>query len=159
MLKQAGFTLMELVVVMIILAILAGSIGARLAAGTSGAIKEEARRLALVLQTAQEQSVLQGTLYALRFNSSGYYFLTLNEKGELEKMEKDALLQARDFPEPLQIESAVVDEKTLNIEDDSLLFTPTGAIPMISITLKQNNQRWRIESGADGSVTSSQTDA
>lgn len=157
--RQAGFTLIELVVVMIILAILAGSIGARLAAGTSGAIKAEARRLALVLQTVQEQAVLDSTLYALRITPSGYFFMKLTPNSELEKIVDDDLFRPRDLPEPIRFESVLVDEQELDPDNPSLLFTPDSGIPMIAIVLKEHGNRWQIETHADGSVVSQQIDA
>ena len=157
--RQAGFTLMELVVVMIVLAILAAGIGTRLAAGTSGTIKEEARRLALVMQTAQEQAVLESNLYALHINSSGYFFMKLNTSGKLERITDDDLFQSRDFPDSIHFESILVDEQELDPANSSLLFPPDSNIPMIAITLKEHGTRWLIESHADGNVVNQKIDA
>jgi|GEM_PF-2709540 general secretion pathway protein H len=150
---QSGFTLMELLVVMILLAILAGSIGSRLVVDSSAGIRDEANRLAVLLQTTQQQSVLEGRVYAVQFDVNGYRFLALNDKNELETIHDDSLFRQRLWPPNMAVEEIRVEDRPLDRSDAGLVFTPVGDMPLVSITIRQKQFRWRIESHTDGTVT------
>jgi type II secretion system protein H len=151
--KQRGFTLMELLVVMVLLAILAGSIGSRLVVDSTAELRDEANRLAALLQMTQQTSILEGQLYALKFEPGGYHFLTLNDKNEMEEIHDEELFRPRIWPAKMTVEQIKIDDRERDQSDSSLVFTPMGDMPLIAITISQKQHRWHIESHADGTVT------
>jgi type II secretion system protein H len=150
---------MELLVVMILLAILAGSIGSRLIVDSAAGIRDEANRLAVLLQTTQQHSVLEGRVYAVQFESDGYRFLALNDKNQLETISDDSLFRARHWPTDMAVDEIRVEDRPLEQAGAGLVFTPVGDMPLVSITLRQKKYRWRIESHADGTVTAASVSA
>ncbi|RON10744.1 type II secretion system protein GspH [Pseudomonas brassicacearum] len=72
-----GFTLLELMVVMVLIGVLLGMVS--LATGTSPArlARQEANGLIQLLQALREQAVLEGREYGLRLEPEGYQVLAL----------------------------------------------------------------------------------
>ncbi len=73
-----GFTLLELMVVMVLIGVLLGMVG--LATGNPPArlARQEANGLIQLLQTLREQAVLEGREYGLRLEPEGYQVLRLD---------------------------------------------------------------------------------
>lgn len=156
---QYGFTLMELLVVLIILSIVAASIGVKLTLDSSSVVRDEARRLALLLQSAQEQAVLEGKFYSIKFNHHGYKFLTLNDKGELEEIKNNSIFGHREFAEGIVLGNVLINEKLSSQADQGLLLTPVGTMPPITISLLYKENSWQVQSRPDGTVIAMPADA
>lgn len=73
--SQTGFTLIELMLVLVLIALLAGMFALNLSPSPQQQIDREARRLQWVLQQAAEQSVTQGVELALSLPSNGYQII------------------------------------------------------------------------------------
>jgi len=74
--SQAGFTLLELLVVAFIIAMLAGA--AVLSVGVLGSdqeLKHEAQRIKSVVELLQEEALMQGRDYGIQFTDTGYEFM------------------------------------------------------------------------------------
>lgn len=81
---QRGFTLLELMVVIVIIAVLAGFVTVNLdLRNTPKTIREEATRLGLLMQIASEQSTYSKAQLGIRFHPEDYefYFLAPDDKG------------------------------------------------------------------------------
>lgn len=156
---QRGFTLMELLVVMIVIAVIAATTGIQLTSGRSSVVADEAKRLALLIQSAQEQSVLEGRFFSVKFDSGGYRFLALNDKGELEELVNDPLFHGRSFPHGIVLGDVLINEKRQSKAGEGILLTPVGTMPPFSIDLEYKGNSWRVESRPDGAVIALTTDA
>ncbi|MEJ2515833.1 MAG: type II secretion system minor pseudopilin GspH [Gammaproteobacteria bacterium] len=103
--RQAGFSLLELLVVVVIVGLMAGmavfSIGA---VGRETPAETEARRLTALLQLVSEEALVQGRDFGLEIFSDGYRFLSWDPDSRLWVVPAgDELLRARSFPEDLQV--------------------------------------------------------
>ena len=104
---MAGFTLIEIMVVLLILAITLGMVGINLQRGDNNRVQEEADRIVILLQAAREEAILQGQVFAVQFSTDGYRFLRLNNKGKLEQIERDDVLSPRSLPDGVTLSFTV----------------------------------------------------
>jgi general secretion pathway protein H len=96
-----GFTLIELLVVLVIIGVLIGF--AVLSVGEDGrerALEREARRLAVLLELASEEAVLQARELGLAVGERGYAFFLLEGSGWL--VLDDEILRPREFPDDVR---------------------------------------------------------
>jgi len=121
--RANGFTLLELLVVVVIVSILFSFLILSIRSNSpEELLKEEARRLNLLLQLALEEAVLRNTEYGLMFDTNGYQFLVLN-RNKWQPVDADKLLRKRTLPLDMEIELSieqtdiVIVDKPVNPED------------------------------------------
>ena len=102
--KHRGFSLLELLVVIVIIAILF-TFTTLAIRGTSPEelIQTEAQRLDRLLQLALEEAILKGQEYGLEFSPNSYRFLLYYEN-TWQPLEGDKLLRERELPETMEFE-------------------------------------------------------
>jgi general secretion pathway protein H len=154
---MSGFTLIEIMVVLLIIAITIGMVGVNLSRGDNNRVQEEADRIVILLQSAREEAILQGQVYAVRFSSDSYYFLRLNEKGKLEKIEMDDILSPRSLPDGVVL-SFTMDGAEADTEA-GLILDPSGSFLPFVLTLRAGESRWRAIGLANGKIQSKPLDS
>ncbi len=104
-----GFTLLEVLVVMVIIAVMVGMV--TLATGSNPArdLDREARRLQAVMSLAAEEAVMQGreiglALSATESAGTTYQFLYLNPETESWDVVEDNALAAYDLPDDIDLD-------------------------------------------------------
>ena len=106
--SQSGFTLLELMVVIVIIAVLAGFVTVNLdLRNTPKTIREEATRLGLLMQIASEQSIYSKAQLGIRFHPEDYefYFLAPDEAGnQTWQILEDSRLKFRGSQEELEFQ-------------------------------------------------------
>jgi general secretion pathway protein H len=104
-----GFTLLELLVVLLIIGIVVSLATLSVGGNENRALRDEAQRLSALLELASQEAVLNGREMALQVDAQGYEFLIYDaENEEWVPLEDDDVFRSRELPEGMQL-SAVVE--------------------------------------------------
>jgi general secretion pathway protein H len=156
-LQQHGFTLIEIMVVMLVIGIVLGIVSVNLEPDRETPVRNEARRMVLLLQTAQQESILQGKVLAVAIEHQGYYFLMLNDNNEFKPMDGDEVLHARPLPSGIVISRVDIEGMTEDEDKDTetprLILLPTGELSPFTLIFSQGDVRWRVEGSLTGEIT------
>lgn len=107
--RHGGFTLIELLVVLVIIGVLVSF--AVLSLGDGGKrdrLMEEGKRLAALIQLANDQAVLEGREWGLHVANDGYLFMVLDQ-GKWREAATDKLFRPRQLAEGFSLELRVED--------------------------------------------------
>jgi type II secretion system protein H len=150
-----GFTLIEVAVVMLVIVIVLGIVSVNLEPDRETPVRDEARRLVLLLQTAQQESILQGKILAVAIERQGYYFLMLNDNKEFKPVDGDEVLRARPLPSGIVISRVDVEGVPEDDETDipRLILLPTGELSPFTVIFSRGDVRWRVEGTLTGEIT------
>ena len=91
-----GFTLVELMVVMVIIGITLGLVSLNAIPSPRQNLQNEARRLALLLQLARDEAIVRNRLVAFEADNQGYRFIVRNDM-RWDPVIEDDLLRPRPF--------------------------------------------------------------
>ncbi len=152
----AGFTLIELVVILLVLTVIFGMIGINLTRDDSDILRDEGDRMALLIQSAQEEAIMQARPFALTPAREGYEFLRLDDEGKLRPIAAGDLLGPRTLAARVAISGFEVDG-VKDAKDAVLIFEPSGVAPTFTITLRLGETSWYIQGLASGKVHSNRT--
>ena len=153
---MAGFTLIEIMVVLLIVAITIGMVGINLQRGDNNRVQEEADRIVILLQSAREEAILQGQVFVVQFSNDGYRFLR-NNKGKLELIEQDDVLSPRSLPDGVTL-SFTMDGAVADTEA-GLILDPSGSFIPFVLTLRAGEATWQALGLANGKIQSKPLEA
>jgi general secretion pathway protein H len=94
--KVRGFTLVELMVVMVIIGITLGLVSLNAIPSPHQNLQNEAQRIALLLQLARDEAIVRNRLVAFEADTEHYRFLVRNET-RWDATDKDDMLRERAF--------------------------------------------------------------
>lgn len=156
--RAEGFTLIEIVVVMLLLVIIAGVVALNLGGDDAAEVREEAERLTLLLHTAREEAILQGQVLALALESRGYHFLQLTKAGKLEPVKQDDVLRPRELPLGVNVSEVEIDGSVKEQDAEvGIVLQPSGDIPDFIITLRKGDARWQVKGSIGDGIKSAQS--
>lgn len=78
---KAGFTLLELLIVMLIMGVVLGAVGLSAAQSNKQILQEDAQRLAALMQLARDEAIVKNRLIALELDADRYRFFIKNDNG------------------------------------------------------------------------------
>jgi len=154
--RAAGFTLIELLVVSVIIGLILATVGLNLIPDDKDEVRDEAQRLALLIQSAQQEAVLQSTIILVSLASDGYLFLKPDNAGKLRPMKNDDVFRARKLSDGTEISRIKIDGINVS-KNPTLVLFPTGEITPFVITFSRNKARWFIEGAPNGQIRPSST--
>jgi general secretion pathway protein H len=152
-----GFTLIEVLVVVLLMVIVVGMVGLKIGGDEGRAVRQEADRLSVLLQTAQQEAILQGKVLALAMQEEGYEFQGLDVKRKFTPL-NDPVLRPRELPPAMSIISLTLDNVPAG-KDGRIILYPTGELPQaFVITLGQGEARWQVRGALNGTIQSAAPD-
>lgn len=92
--KPAGFSLLEMLIVILVIGILYSLAGSMLNLSVADPLNEEVDRLRGRVLMAQDESIVRSQALALGFGENGYTFFVQNLQSQWEPVEQDSLLGA-----------------------------------------------------------------
>ncbi len=154
--RNRGFTLIEVVVVMVLIGIIIGMISIQLG-DDSAAVETESQRLALLVQTAQQEAIMSGDILLLEVADNGYRFARLADDGTFQILEQDDVLRPRAMPPGVSIHA--LDLAGAPEQQSGVLLWPTGEVTSFSVTLANANEKvlYRVEATVNGDVKYTRT--
>lgn len=93
---QRGFTLLELLVVLVIVGITLGAVALNVNPGQRQLLANEAQRVALLMQLARDEAIVRNQAIAFESDNSSYRFL-IRQGGEWRPLLGDELLRERTY--------------------------------------------------------------
>jgi len=98
-----GFTLLEIMVVMVLVGILSSFALLSVGGGPRDRLVEEAQRLTALIELHQQEAILSGELRGIRFARNGYAILRQGEKGQWQAPAADGALIEHRLPEAMAL--------------------------------------------------------
>jgi general secretion pathway protein H len=134
--QTRGFTLIEILVVIVIVATIASiALLSVSVAGRDDDMERERRRLASLIETAQDDALMQGREFGIEIMSSSYRFVEFDPlTRQWAEVIGDDLYRLRSLPEGLEFE-LFIDEKRIELDLDPKQFDdpdkpmPSSAVP------------------------------
>lgn len=148
---QSGFTLIELLVVIVIIGIIVGLTTVQLMPGERGNLKEEAERLALLIENARLDAYASGQNLAWSGHVNKYIFSQKNAYGDWIDIQDDNMLRPRTLPNGMFISKINVESIPLKEKDKLLLSSSSLPLPF-EIELSSGDYRIQIEGNSLGEV-------
>ena len=94
--QHRGFTLLELLVVLVIASILLGVVALNAMPGNGQLLQDDAQRIALLLQAARDEAIVRNRAIAFEVDEQRYRFL-IRQNDSWQVLTNDALLRERAF--------------------------------------------------------------
>ena len=141
--KQSGFTLLEIMVVVFLIALTVGMVSINFRHDTSQTVETEARRFAALVEQMCQESVVQGRLLAVTsVGSTAYRFVTF-EQGAWQDIQQDDILRLRQLPEDISL-IIDVDDALPAKESAYLRCEPDGFMTPFSAVFDLDGVRYRV---------------
>lgn len=149
--RVRGFTLMEVLVVLLIMGLCVGLASAIVRPDDRGLLRVEAERLAQLLDLAAVESRLTGNAIAWTADGAGYRFWRMTGDAGWSEVRDSDLLRARVLPQGMRISGLRIE----NMAARGLMrleFAPHGATESYSIDLALGAARYAVAASPIGEV-------
>lgn len=126
---ERAFTLIEILVVVIIIAIISGvALMSMNLIGDDRELDTERKRLATLIELAQDEAVMQGREFGLELMTSTYRFVEFDPfEFRWSEVRDDELFRVRQLPEGMEFELYVEDKRIFLENDPKLIEDPDEA--------------------------------
>lgn len=156
-LRQLGFTLIEILVVLSIIGIIMGLAVVRLDLSDGQRVEREASRLASLFESARDEAITGGQAIAWSSDGLGYQFWLQDAQNNWQSIASHDLLSPRVLEE-VRIEGFAVNLREQRL-GERLVFEPSGVNAPFSLQLRLNQSRLELVGDVMGRVEVHQPDA
>ena len=150
--RSNGFTLIELLVVLVVMGIALGMTVVQLMPDGHAVLREEAQRLALLLENAGIEARTSGRPLAWSFEENGYRFWKKNDYGDWVRLEDDAMFRSRTLPAGMSIAEVSVEMQPLQPGEQMSLSASSFTLPF-RIHLVGEHAGASVVGGSTGAVS------
>ena len=150
--RTGGFTLIEVLVVVTIIALLVSLVAVKLAPDARQSLGDEGAQLAALLTHARHEAIATGAPLAWQRTEAGYQFLQRGPDRKWQPIADDASLRARTLPTGVSFAS-IETPTTASRGSQTVILLPTGIADPFRITLMLGEHRVRVTS--DGATAPS----
>ncbi|AMC33955.1 GspH/FimT family pseudopilin [Janthinobacterium sp. B9-8] len=155
--RQFGFTLIEILVVLSIIGIIMGLAVVRLDLSDGQRVEREASRLAALFESARDEAITGGQAIAWSSDGLGYQFWLQDAQNNWQSIATHDLLN------PRVLEEVRVEGFSVNLRErrmgERLVFEPSGVNAPFSLQLRLNNSRLELAGDVMGRVEVRQPNA
>ncbi len=149
---EGGFTLIELLVVLVVMGVALGLVVVQLMPDNRAILREEAQRLALLVENAGMEARVSGRPLAWSGDKNSYRFWKKNDYADWVRIEDDAAFRARTLPEGMHIVEVSVEEQALKPGEYLALSANSFALPF-RIRLERERVRASVIGSSTGTVS------
>jgi general secretion pathway protein H len=150
--RRAGFTLIEILVVMAIIGVLSVVIVLAAAPDEAAHARTEARRLAALLELALGETRASGQSIAWSPSPDGYTFLRKGEDGEWQAFPADSPYRRRSLPAGVSLGAVQLDAQPLR-PGERIVIMPYGLGAAIQATIAGGSASITLRGGVLGRIT------
>ncbi len=150
--SQRGFTLLEMLVTLVVASIMLSIAAVQLMPDEQGQLREEAERLAYLLEQAGASARAGGQALAWSGNGNTFRFWKKNKQGEWRRVEQDALLHPRSLPDTVRIAALEIAGRAAQ-PGEMLLLSPESVAPTFRVRLVSGERQMRIAGDGLGGVS------
>ena len=140
---QSGFTLLEIMVVVFLIALTVGIVSINFRHDTSQIVETEARRFVALVEQMCQESVVQGRVLAVTNEGSTAYRFVMFENGAWQELRQDDILHLRQLPEDISMNLDVEEDSTAK-ENSYLRCEPDGFMTPFSAVFDLDGVRYRV---------------
>lgn len=149
--KERGFTLIEMLVVMLIMGLLVGLVSVIAQPDDRTLLRVEAERLAQLMDVAATQSRFTGKSIAWTADGPGYRFWQFSEDSGWSEIIGDDFLRARTLPQGMTISYMRV-ENARSPEHMRVEFKPYGSVLSFSVEMSLGAAHYTVVNSPVGGV-------
>jgi general secretion pathway protein H len=94
--RQVGFTLLELLIVILIMGVILAAVGLNATQTSKQVLQQDVQRLAALMQLARDEAIVRNRLIALELDTNRYgFFIKIDNAWE--SLQNDEVLRVREF--------------------------------------------------------------
>lgn len=152
-----GFTLVEILVVLVILGVAVAMIGVNIAPDPRQALATEAQRLALLLEQARDEALSTGSSIAFSAAPREYRFWQRHHgpdgaPGQWKAHADNELFRPRNLPENITVSEFRINRQAAEGEDQKIIFTPSGIMLPFRIALGSGAHQTAVTGSSMGEI-------
>jgi len=150
--RQTGFTLIEILVVMVLVALLAGVVAFSIGQGNERReLANEAKRFHAVLRMAADEAIYQNIEIGVGLDEKGYEFLGYDEEERAWTSMPQDFMRARDFPDWVLVEFNREEQAAqLPVKEDNELGEEKRRVPEFVLFSSGESTPFRIQLSVKG---------
>lgn len=149
--SRRGFTLIEVLVVLLIMGLIVGLVAAVVQPDDRARLRVEADRLVQLLDLAATQSRLTGRSIGWTSDGAGYRFWRISDSGDWEQIGAGDPLRARTLPQGASISNLRIE--TMPSQDTMrLVFAPDDFAPAFTLEMSLGRARYTLADSPVGEL-------